>query len=836
MQTEQKRYDIMALSEEEIQMLNLSAEKVNELATANPLTRRQLISKIVNQFKDKLRDEARTIDDTEERQAMLNSLEEKGTEVRGHIKDRIKGEAGGAKTTQASFNQVLKPLTQMNLYADGQLINENYLLNEEIKGKIDIRNPKPELLDRPDIQRMLTAEGMTEAFRKNVQKILQTLGDISNVREYIQLKSKFPRNKFLGAINVSKKQNRIQVYDYWADIGKKYDDFENDLAAFFVAVKNVEWENPSVAKLFEKLYKDVNDINLEYIAEFTDVEEEFLAPKHRFFNLVAYRMMLEGLTRREDAESNFGEEGETPQDQQYADINQKLREELESAVASSSSTQGDTIDIDDYRSELFDEPQWEEDYESVFGAADPLLIYEYQKGERLVAINDAMERELLKVLKEVEDAIDDGKGVSLDTSTDIENWFDELDDTTTLDGEVKTMALPISVLSNTAFANLYDENKFKSIANNKDIGLDNLDTIKNFFGDLYNLLSSEDFRAEVEARTTKGRRRGSVQDYRESRGTSMEGLTGSAKVPMSLNQKGEFRGVFAKFQSELQKMMDSAIDYFFDPLYSGLLPLEIPRFGSSIGSKVMQTLSLDLGLETVMSASYDTLFEGSVEEVDEGDLIAIADFLDNIFMPSVKIDADIITEGEFAAEALTEIFGNKEANNNYCAALIYHFMEDIGDLSRAENDFDTKTIKERADLFDKQYMSRKPFPVFALPHWLDMNQGILTKKSPAMKEAYNRLKTIFESAQTDLPVLLHKLLKAHDAVREQLGKPLVYGYVPMNEYGIERVINKMQVDENIDLTMFEVEQIVKAVDSHSNISTEYGISKEQVYLIKANFR
>ena len=153
-------------------------------------------------------------------------------------------------------------------------------------------------------------------------------------------------------------------------------------------------------------------------------------------------------------------------------------------------------------------------------------------------------------------------------------------------------------------------------------------------------------------------------------------------------------------------MMDSAIDYFFDPLYSGLLPLEIPRFGSSIGSKVMQTLSLDLGLETVMSASYDTLFEGSVEEVDEGDLRAMVDFLDNIFMPSVKIDADIITEGEFAAEALTEIFGNEEANNNYCAALIYHFMEDTGDLSREENDFNGKTIKERADLFDKQYMAR----------------------------------------------------------------------------------------------------------------------------------
>ncbi|HAI39128.1 MAG TPA: hypothetical protein DCM40_13910, partial [Maribacter sp.] len=93
---QQKRNDIMPLSEEEIQMLNLSAEKVNELATANPITRRQMIAKIVNQFKDKLKDKARTIDDTEERQAMLNSLEEKGKEVRAHIKNRISGEAKGA--------------------------------------------------------------------------------------------------------------------------------------------------------------------------------------------------------------------------------------------------------------------------------------------------------------------------------------------------------------------------------------------------------------------------------------------------------------------------------------------------------------------------------------------------------------------------------------------------------------------------------------------------------------------------------------------------------------------------------------------------------------------
>ena len=50
------------------------------------------------------------------------------------------------------------------------------------------------------------------------------------------------------------------------------------------------------------------------------------------------------------------------------------------------------------------------------------------------------------------------------------------------------------------------------------------------------------------------------------------------------------------------------------------------------------------------------------------------------------------------------------------------------------------------------------------------------------------------------------------------------------------MITKMQVDEDIDMSTLEVENIIKAVDSHDNISREYGISSEQVYIIKALFR
>ena len=676
------------------------------------------------------------------------------------------------------------------------------------------------------------AEATPQAFKDNYDKIQQTLSDMMNVSEYKKV-SDIPINKFLGAIDVSKATNRIEVYNYWAEIGNKYNEFADALTNFFLAVEKINWE-PEVKKDFDKLYRDVATVNLEYIAIFENIPKNFESAHLRFFNLIAGRLATEKLLSMEDEGVSYADDPV-----EYADVNSALAEELQSEVAASSSTQGDTIDPRQWEEMLDTQVSWDEKIIEILGNADPLLIYEYNKGDKLLGINDEMEAALLDVLQNIEEELDEGQGVTLDTRTNIEEWLEELEDTNILEeGDVDIMALPISVMMNKDFADMYGgkNNKFTSVDEKEDISSDNLDVIKNFFNDLYLLLISEPFRMEVEARSTKGRRRGSVQEFREAAGTSMEGLTGGAKIPISMNQAGELRGELQPFKEELQKMMDLAIQYYFDPIYSGRLPIEIPNFASSIGSKVMQVLSLDLGLNTVMSASYDTLMEGSVEEIDSGDMRAIADFLENIFMPEIKIDADIITQGEFAADALTEIFGREEANNDYAAALIFHFMVATDDISRGNNDFNGQTIAERAERFEEDFRNRRAFPIFALPHWLDQNQGILTKKSSASKTQYNRLKAIFENAQTDLPVLLHKLLKAHDAVRKELGLEVVYGFVPFNEYGIDKIITKMQIDENIDLSYLEVEQIVKAVDSHDSISKEYGISKEQVYLIKANFR
>ena len=107
----------------------------------------------------------------------------------------------------------------------------------------------------------------------------------------------------------------------------------------------------------------------------------------------------------------------------------------------------------------------------------------------------------------------------------------------------------------------------------------------------------------------------------------------------------------------------------------------------TIGGKVMQTLALDLGLETVMSRSYQKLMRGSAKSFKESDLENIADFLELIFLKSLKIDAFLIAEGERAARSLTKIFGKKEENNQYIAGLIHHFMVETKDTEREDNKF-----------------------------------------------------------------------------------------------------------------------------------------------------
>jgi hypothetical protein len=760
------------------------------------------------------------------------------------VRQKMNKEQGTVSgTIEEHEKEKYQDIIDMNIYTNAVKVNYNQLIRNKFIGKIIIKNPRK--LEESQIKELTDkSTKMPEAFYHNVGVIISTLDDLYNETEHKKLSIGFPINKYLGAIDVSKKDNRLAIYQYWEGIAKLYPKVRESIEDFFEAIDSSKLADERKEK-FKKLYdKTISDggklvTQLEYIAIFEDVDASVLTAKHRFYNIISQMMETERLVEdiAEDI-SNITEDGFSSEGAEEV-----WREHMESLneISDSKIGLGDTIDFnnraiyDDLEEDVFD------NLKQITVAADPLLAYENVRNTKLLGILPQMTAELedeLKKLKKIidDDATKEGENeISVNSTSDVARWMRELHDTSIIDEDEKTpMALPISVLTNTEFRKMYKTDSFMTVETNTKISPRNIDVIKTFFGDLHDLLRDKEFRGAIAARSTKGANKTGV-DYREAQSSKLRGIFSGKTAEMS--GKGSLSSDFDNVKGKLQNLLDAARDYYFDPIYSGLMPIAIPQFGSSIGAKVLQMLSKDLGMETIMSSAYDNLFQTSASSIDADQLNEISYFLKKMFLPSIEITTALIDSGEQAANALTNIFGEskKEVNNNYCASLIVHFMEDTGDMNKIKQDFNSVPIGERAKSFEESYNARKAIPMFAMPHWLDMNQGILTSTDELQKE-YEELKDIFESVQTDLSVLLHKLLKAHDAVRSELNKPIIYGYHPLNTLGVNTVINKMQVEEDIDLSYLEVEQIVKAVDSHKNISEEYGISGEQVYLIKANFR
>jgi len=754
---------------------------------------------------------------------------------------------------------ILAKIIDMNIFHNGNLLSAANLVQNDLTGKLEIRNPKSNIFDGGAFSKELGASGN---LGRNLNRIKDIIDESQKEVKEVEIKSNFPFDKFLGSIDASKGENRKDIYDYWQSIAEIFPVLKKDAEDFLAAVQKDEDFPQELKEDFERIF-DMDDFNrLQYVANFPLAKGEILEARHRFFNIVAGLISAERLF---DAQTIRGK-GFDDDTTGAGDITGQLMEEMAQGIEDaidqnigydSKDPQNNTTpkawndEMDDPRMLQDDGVDWLNDVSILQAQADPLLMYENNKGDKLLAITEEGETDLVNLLSDAIDEIEeaeerDGERItsfttSLDFKTDIEDWLDQTADTLTLSNDI-SFWLPISVMDNADFDDLYPKEKyFDGVEGYEFVSVDDLKEIEEFFEDLYQLLSKGMIAYASDIRTSKGRQRGT--DMRET----MRGIDPRTNrlAAASKRQYRKVDSVESKLKEELlsdevkgalEKLMETSLEYFFNPAYSGRLPIQIPSFMGSIGGKVMQTLSLDLGLETVMSGSYKKLMQGSAKSFKESDLENIADFLEMIFLKSLQIDTRLIAEGERAARSLTRIFGKKEENNQYIAGLIHYFMVETEDISRENNKFNGVSIADRAEKFEFGYKSRRTYPIFALPHWLDMNQGLITQKSPKAKRQYNRLKNIFEQVQGDLPVLIHKMLKAHDVIREQLGLPVIHGFFPMNEVGYDTIINKMYVEDNLDLSNHEVETIVKALDSHQNISKEYGISTEQVYTIKAHFR
>mgnify|MGYP003110189176 FL=1 len=660
--------------------------------------------------------------------------------------------------------------------------------------------------------------------------------------------------KYLGAVSLSEYDTREDVYEFWKEVGEKYKDFKDDLTNFFDAVEKLDSDTKEV-KRFKAEIKDIRDEyeeeSLQYIVKMQKIYMGVPPAAERYISIIEG---IETANRLNALKEEIAEELEG--DETPVEIEGK-QEAFEAALLQFENWSGeaeaalnDLKSVDEKVEEVADDmPEIEFNSEDV--VIDPLLAIEFARNKKLISFTQDGKRKLRTLINKIKKDMN----VVLDFRASLNNMLDDIEESLIFDSDDDNYHLPITVtrakgidefIKKDTFIASYNEGE----DNEEKISIKVLDTLNELFDKIHKALTNKRWGFAVMTRTA-GRSTtfsGGTKVTRKDKGKIAEILRdtsgkkrGGRQNPKGFGARGDIKQeVLDEISGEVVKLLESATAYYLEPLYTGRLPIEIPRYASGRGIKVLASWANQYGAKNVMGEGYNLLASPKGMKIaNADDLKNLADFLTLVDSPAMRIEDKTIEAAEAATDALTKIFGKEtsEQNANYFSALLYHFMQESEEMELQDEEIENKEIKDRAEEFIKDYNARKPFPIFVLPHFLDQNQGILTKND-AMKQQYNRLKKLYTSGdlEDDLPYVFNKLLKAHDAIRKTLGKEVNYAFVPLTYDGIDSVINKMQIEENIDLSHLEVKNIVKDLDSHSNISKEYGITEEQVYLIKSHFR
>lgn len=667
---------------------------------------------------------------------------------------------------------------------------------------------------------------------------------------------------------------RIVIQDLENEIEKKKADFKKDLA---------------------KLKQQVEGVNLEYLVSINRLKVPFeVSPWKRMLDAVARYENAERVlqfTGNKQKERTGEEQGMRESEITFLagagaeidsdkDLNIQINEALMQAPSSDDQYSGATmmdISIGEKGQEAKDVLEQNEEkrlQKIATESLDPLLAIECVANKRLISLDEESRDVMQALVKELR------QGTDLEFISQADKWIDELEESFLLErdvyvlpaavfqskkgAELKIKKLPTAeeganykleepstkgaVIRNPEFADIIDQTDNTITVIDKDASPQI--NLNNVFDNIHTLLTSERYsfllypRTDTvnRTKTDKGEARGQMRSAdsiarKRMLANLVEPMRTIGKVPA---RKGKL--ISGVGDSDVGKALAEFIlacnEYYFEPFLKGKTPFAYPRFMSGVGIKALTVIADDLGYET-MSGNVARKLSGIANvQLTSGQISSLTKFF-SLMDEAVVVEEKTIKLAEKAAKVLTKIFKQKEKNLDTVAALLYNFMEQTKEgkehpLAKRKFTGDDETIRSRALSFGK---SEDPlsYPIFSLYLFLEQNQGLLTRNK-SIETEYNRLMETLTQVSDDMPEILTKLLKAHNEIRKAMGKRVVRGVYSFNHDGFDKIVDMMYKEENIDLSHLEVENIVKSIDSHSNIGREYGITAEQVYLIKAHIR
>ena len=632
-------------------------------------------------------------------------------------------------------------------------------------------------------------------FYKDDDRISKTLDDLLDITDKILSEGikhhKVDKNFLslineLGSFNLSSAKGRKGMYNFWSDIHELYDDFIGALVEFKENVHELPDENNAeLKKLVDNIEQPPN-----YILEISPFELDADSLMNRIYALLKEMGM----------QIQMEEEGlETPR-----------KDYVEPHSSKKNKIMIDPLLYYAMYQELLTIPISPNELSTFRNKIDTISSI----------MTDSNKQVLQNVLERVEREIDDSQqGLGYDFHLPISSFLSDIPGIS-YDAKVEYVV-----------GGKGEDISAKKIPTPSTTVIDNINNeTSDFFTNLAILLAEERALFPISQSSPKGLHGGFF----------VEGEHSTLDVPRAQPALSPKTRTLPKKLEKSIKMLQKAINrYYIIPLGKGKFLDEKPAFSSEVGSGGKynyRQIKIMWGTSPEAAAEKEHFISG-IEKLDSIIVNRLINYFNNLASERVAYDDKLHKTVEGAVKSLNTIFPDLEdANEAWGGWRIYEIAKeaklDIGKL----RPFMGEDLQVHNEVYKQLKKDGQEFPLEYLESYLtnpDIEQYLARTKKYQGEEI--RLPELLESIQNVKSDnnINKAFLGAYDSIRKMQGKEVVYANCDINNIEhMDYVITDINKAFSVDITTLEVDNIVKSINSYSNLSNRFGISEEVIYQIK----
>tara|TARA_R110002020_G_scaffold6002_10_gene25161 strand:+ start:7853 stop:10594 length:2742 start_codon:yes stop_codon:yes gene_type:complete len=699
-------------------------------------------------------------------------------------------------------------------------------------------------------------QNQTPAIQRRLQPLLSVLRPLDKVEEQI---IHLDADQIIGELDLKRLDRRNRIYNFWRGHKGKYNDFKeayNACNEAFLPIRDMlnteenkdDKDKQEIAEVIDKFlsFKSIiNNGELDYVVKINPKELEPYFKRHKGLALYEKFIADVGLDNLKDTSDDRSARREGYYDKDSGDYKETITVEDggETFDSDDAVTQERNVRAAENKKEMEELSRFGLKLERLTQKVDPLFYHAFTKDSG--AFKDTVAfRNDINTLREA--MLSAGAAREMSTGVDMD---DEINDY--VDAVEKTMArggngpyyLPLTKTVNRFMVTESWNTDDKAM--NTERGINNrLRNIGEFLDNLSKILDAGDDldRASAPAKATVG--------------SSSDGVPPQSRPQLGTVNRKDHLADIEEAREEFDDLIQEVLDYFVVAISGSNKPFD-DEFPFDTKTSKTQRIFRALATGRTDTALFKVLaLEGRsgymmVKPTELEDLTRMLEFLSSV--DDKKDMGRLVNELTKGIKAVNFVLMNKrnsilsqETNIEFGSYL--HKVLEANNIDWPEGEkFPNARGKTPAE-WNEMYDESKVYPFEAIESHIKRNVGgysgskrTMVRGSDRRSRGSNTIVQRFIIAVDDMKILRSdldsKLLDAHDNIRKMLGKPVYYNTGKVDNYEhIHSAMLIMKSKYNVDITAYEIENIVTETNSMDELSKKHGVPKEGVYFLKANFR